>query len=323
MEQQAVYVGVDVAKAQVDVAVRPTGQRWTISNDEPGIGELVSRLKVLGPAMVVLEASGGLELPSVAALTAASLPVVIVNPRQVRDFARATGTLAKTDALDAAVLAHFADAVRPPVRPLRDAETQVLNSLVARRHQVIAILVAEKNRLGTAISAVRPRIEAHIAWLEQELNDIDEGLRQTLRSSPVWREKDDILRTVPGVGEQLSLALLAHLPELGTLNRRQIAALVGVAPFNRDSGAMRGKRRVWGGRSRVRAVLYMGALTASRFNPVIHDYYQRLLAAGKPKKVALVACMRKLLVILNSMLKHRSPWRAERARVPAFVGHSS
>lgn len=323
MEQQAVYVGIDVAKAQVDVAVRPTGQRWTISNDEPGIGELVSRLKVLGPAMVVLEASGGLELPSVAALTAASLPVVIVNPRQVRDFARATGTLAKTDALDAAVLAHFADAVRPPVRPLRDAETQVLNSLVARRHQVIAILVAEKNRLGTAISAVRPRIEAHIAWLEQELNDIDEGLRQTLRSSPVWREKDDILRTVPGVGEQLSLALLAHLPELGTLNRRQIAALVGVAPFNRDSGAMRGKRRVWGGRSRVRAVLYMGALTASRFNPVIHDYYQRLLAAGKPKKVALVACMRKLLVILNSMLKHRSPWRAERARVPAFVGHSS
>lgn len=323
MEQQAVYVGIDVAKAQVDVAVRPTGQRWTISNDEPGIGELVSRLKVLGPAMVVLEASGGLELPSVAALTAASLPVVIVNPRQVRDFARATGTLAKTDALDAAVLAHFADAVRPPVRPLRDAETQVLNSLVARRHQVIAILVAEKNRLGTAISAVRPRIEAHIAWLEQELNDIDEGLRQTLRSSPVWREKDDILRTVPGVGEQLSLALLAHLPELVTLNRRQIATLVGVAPFNRDSGAMRGKRRVWGGRSRVRAVLYMGALTASRFNPVIHDYYQRLLAAGKPKKVALVACMRKLLVILNSMLKHRSPWRAERARVPAFVGHSS
>lgn len=323
MEQQAVYVGIDVAKAQVDVAVRPTGQRWTISNDEPGIGELVSRLKALGPAMVVLEASGGLELPSVAALTAASLPVVIVNPRQVRDFARATGTLAKTDALDAAVLAHFADAVRPPVRPLRDAETQVLNSLVARRHQVIAILVAEKNRLGSAISAVRPRIEAHIAWLEQELNDIDEGLRQTLRSSPVWREKDDILRTVPGVGEQLSLALLAHLPELGTLNRRQIAALVGVAPFNRDSGAMRGKRRVWGGRSRVRAVLYMGALAASRFNPVIHDYYQRLLAAGKPKKVAHVACMRKLLVILNSMLKHRSPWRAERARVPAFVSHSS
>ena len=323
MEQEAVYVGIDVAKAQVDVAVRPTGQRWTISNDEPGIRELVSRLRALEPAMVVLEASGGLELPSVSALAAASLPVVIVNPRQVRDLARATGTLAKTDALDAAVLAHFADAVRPAVRPLRDAETQVLNSLVARRHQVIAILVAEKNRLGSAISAVRPRIEAHIAWLEQELNDIDEGLRQTLRQSPVWREKDDILRTVPGVGEQLSLTLLAHLPELGTLDRRQVAVLVGVAPFNRDSGTMRGKRRVWGGRSRVRAVLYMGTLAASRFNPVIRDFYQRLLAAGKPKKVALVACMRKLLVILNSMLKQRSPWRAERASTPALVGHSS
>ena len=204
MEQEAVYVGIDVAKAHLDVAVRPTGQRWTISNDEPGIRELVSRLRALEPAMVVLEASGGLELPSVAALAAASLPVAIVNPRQTRDFAKATGTLAKTDALDAAVLAHFADAVRPAVRPLRDAETQVLSSLVARRHQVIAILVAEKNRLGSAISAVRPRIEAHIAWLEQELNDIDEGLRQTLRQSPVWREKDDLLRTVPGVGEQLS-----------------------------------------------------------------------------------------------------------------------
>ncbi len=231
MEQEAVYVGIDVAKAHLDVAVRPIGQRWTISNDEPGIRELVSRLSALEPALVVLEASGGLELPSVSALAAASLPVVIVNPRQTRDFAKATGTLAKTDALDAAVLAHFADAVRPAVRPLRDAETQVLNSLVARRHQVIAILVAEKNRLGSAITAVRPRIEAHIAWLEQELNDIDEGLRQTLRQSPVWREKDDILRTVPGVGEQLSLTLLAHLPELGTLDRRQVAALVGVAPW--------------------------------------------------------------------------------------------
>ena len=323
MEQQAVYVGIDVAKAHLDIAVRPSGQRWTISNDESGIRELVSRLKGLGPALVVLEASGVLDLPSVAALAAASLPVVVVNPRQVRDFAKATGTLAKTDALDAAVLAHFADAVRPAVRPLRDAETQILNSLVVRRGQVVAILMAEKNRHGTAIGAVKHRIEAHTTWLEQEINDIDEGLRQTLRSSPVWREKDNILRTVPGVGEQLSLTLLAHLPELGTLNRRQIAALVGVAPFNRDSGAMRGKRRVWGGRTRVRGVLCMGALAASRFNPVIRDYYQRLLAAGKPKKVALVACMRKLLVILNSMLKQRSPWRAESARPSALIGRSS
>ena len=260
------------------------------------------------------------------ALAAAALPVVVVNPRQVRDFAKATGTLAKTDTLDAGVLAHFADVVRPEVRPLKDAETQVLNSLTARRRQVMTMLVSEKNRLGTAIGAVSPRIEAHIAWLEQELSDLDQGLRQTLRRSPVWREKDDLLRTVPGVGPQLSLTLLALLPELGTLDRRQIAALVGVAPYNRESGALRGKRAVWGGRSRVRAVLYMGALVtwerwlhgsvgymgalvASRHNPAIRDFYQRLLAAGKPKKVALVASMRKLLVMLNAMLNHGSPWR--------------
>ena len=234
MEGEPRFVGIDVSKAQVDVAVRPTGQRWVVSYDETGIKELVSRMVDLGPALVLLEATGGLELPLVAALAAAALPVVVVNPRQVRDFARATGTLAKTDALDAAVLAHFADAVRPSVRPLRDAESQVLNSLTARRHQVLTMLVSEKNRLGTAISAVRPRIEAHIAWLEQELSDLDKELRQSLRRSPVWREKDDLLRTVPGVGEQLSLTLLADLPELGTLDRRQIAALVGVAPFNRD-----------------------------------------------------------------------------------------
>jgi len=323
MKQEAVYVGIDVSKSCVDVAVRPTDQTWTISNDEPGIRDLVSRLKNLDPAIVVLESTGGLELPSVAALAAAALPVVIVNPRQVRDFARATGTLAKTDALDAAALAHFADAVRPKVRPLKDAETQVLSSLVARRHQVISILVAEKNRRRSAIAVVRPRIEAHIAWLEQELSDIDEGLRETLRSSPVWREKDDILRSVPGVGEQVSLALLSQLPELGTLNRRQVAALVGVAPFNRDSGTLRGKRRIWGGRARLRAVLYMAAMVASRFNPAIRDFYQRLLAAGKPKKVAFTACMRKLLVILNSMVKRRSPWCAELARTPALVDHRS
>ena len=267
----------------------------------------MSQMKRLEPAMVLVEASGGLELPLVAALALEELAVVVVNPRQVRDFARATGKLAKTDALDAAVLAHFAEAVRPPMRPLRDAETQVLNSQVARRHQLMTMLVSEKNRLGSATTAaVRQRIEVHIEWLERELNDLDEDLRQTLRRSPVWREKDDLLRTVPGVGEQLSLALLAYLPELGTLDRRQIAALVGVAPYNRYSGTMRGKRTIWGGRARVRAALYMGALVASRFNPVIRDFYQRLLAAGKPKKLALTACMRKLLTILNSMLKYRS-----------------
>ena len=320
MEQEGIYVGIDVAKAQVDVAVRPTGQRWVVSFDETGVGELVSQMEDLSPALVLLEASGGLELPLVAALAAAALPVVVVNPRQVRDFARATGTLAKTDALDAAVLAHFAEAVRPPVRPLRDAETQALNALAARRHQVMIMLVSEKNRLSSATIAVRPRIEAHIAWLERELDDLDEDLRQTLRQSPVWREKEDLLRTVPGVGEQLSLTLLAYLPELGTLDRRKIAALVGVAPFNRDSGTLRGKRTVWGGRARIRAVLYMGALVASRHNPMIRDFYQRLLAAGKPKKLALIACMRKLLVILNSMLKHGSPWRD---LTPKVAAHSS
>ena len=308
MEGEARFVGIDVSKAQVDVAVRPTGKRWTLPYDQTGIEGLIPQIVYLEPALVLSEATGGLELPLVAALAAAALPVVVVNPRQVRDFAKATGTLAKTDTLDAGVLAHFADAVRPEVRPLKDAETQVLNSLTARRRQVMTMLVSEKNRLGTALGAVSPRIEAHIASLEQELSDLDKGLRQTLRRSPVWREKDDLLRTVPGVGEQLSLTPLANLPELGTLNRRQIAALVGVAPYNRDSGTLRGKRAVWGGRSRVRAVLYMGALVASRHNPAIRDFYQRLLAAGKPKKVALVASMRKLLVILNGMLKHGSPW---------------
>jgi len=247
-------------------------------------------------------------MPLVAALAAASLPVVVVNPRQVRDFARATGRLAKTDSLDAQVLAHFAEAVRPEVRSLRDADAQALISLVTRRYQVIAMLVAEKNRLGTALASVRPRIQAHIAWLEEELKTLDGDLSNTLRQSPLWREKDNLLRTVPGVGQQLSLTLLAYLPELGTLDRRRIAALVGVAPFNRDSGTLRGKRTVWGGRARIRAALYMGTLVASRHNPTIRAFYQRLLTAGKPKKLALTACMRKLLSILNAMLKHHSHW---------------
>ena len=309
MEQHCIYVGIDVAKARVDVAVRPVGDRCEVSNDEAGIAELVAQMQHLKPAALVLEASGGLELPLVAALAAASLPVVVVNPRQVRDFAKATGRLAKPDSLDAAVLAHFAEAVRPPLRPLRDADTQVLNSLVARRQQVMTMLVAERNRLSSANMAVRPRIETHIAWLKQELDDLDKNLRQTFRRSPVWREKDDLMRSVPGIGEQISLTLLAYLPELGTLNRRQIAALVGVAPFNRDSGTLRGRRTVWGGRAGVRTALYMGAMVASRHNPVIRDFYQRLLLAGKPKKVALTACMRKLLTILNSMLKHGRSWQ--------------
>lgn len=320
MDQEHSFAGIDVAKARLDVAVRPTGQRWQIPYTEEGIQEVVSHLDTLHPKLVLLEASGGLEMPLVAALAAAHLPVVVVNPRQVRDFARATGKLAKTDVLDAQVLAHFAEAVRPAPRSLADAKTQALTALVARRHQLISMLVAEKNRLGTALPSVRPRIQAHISWLEHELKDLDDDLGNALRQSPLWREKDNLLRSVPGVGPHLSVVLLAHLPELGTLDRRRIAALVGVAPFNRDSGTLRGKRTVWGGRARIRAALYMAALVASRHNPLIHAFYLRLCAAGKPKKVALTACMRKLLTILNAILKHRTPWRPV---IPQILGPCS
>ena len=279
---------------------------------------MVSQLKTLEPALVLLEATGGLELPMVVALATAALLVVVVNPREVRDFAKATVTLAKTDTLDAAVLAHFADAVRPDVRPLKDAETQVLASLVARRHQVVAMLVSEKNRLRRAVSAVRPRVEAHIAWLEQELEEPGRGAEADAAPEAPCGERRMVSCAPFPAWEQLSLTLLAYLPELGTLDRRQIAALVGVAPFNRDSGTLRGKRTVWGGRARVRAALYMGALVASRCNPIIRGFYQRLLACGKPKKLALTACMRKPLVILNSMLKHRSTWRDLTPKVAAI-----
>ena len=305
MSQESIYVGIDVSKERIDVAVRPTGRNWSVSYDGASVDDLVTQLKDLKPAGVITESTGGLELPLVAALAAASLPVAVVNPRQVRDFAKSTGQLAKTDRLDAHVLAHFGEAVRPAIRPLRDADTQALGAMLARRRQVSGILVAEKNRLDRATPEVRPRLEAHISWLQQELDDLDTDLRQRIQHSPVWREKDDLLRSVPGVGPQVSLTLLAYLPELGTLNRwpKQIAALVHtVAPFNRDSGPHRGKRSVWGGRATVRSTLYMGALVASRRNPVLREFYQRLLEAGKPKKVALTACMRKLLTILNSII---------------------
>ena len=308
MSQESIHIGIDVSKEQIDVAVRPAGRSWSVSYDGAGVDDLVAQLKSLKPTGVITESTGGLELPLVAALAAAALPVAVVNPRQVRDFAKSTGQLAKTDRLDAQVLAHFGEAVRPPMRPLRDADTQALGALLARRKQVMEILVAEKNRLGRAAPEVRLRIEVHIEWLKQELDDLDTDLRQKIERSPLWREKDDLLRSVPGVGPQVSLTLLAYLPELGTLNRKQIAALVGVAPFNRDSGPHRGKRSVWGGRATVRSTLYMGALVASRCNPVLREFYQRLLEAGKPKKVALTACARKLLTILNSMARTGGHW---------------
>jgi transposase len=303
-----VFVGIDVAKDQLVVAVRPSGARWTAPQTEAGWAALATKLQALHPTLVLLEATGGLELPVAGVLAAAGLPVALVNPRQVRDFAKARGTLAKTDPVDAQVLAHFAEAVRPVPRPLPDAATQTLAALVARRRQLVEMRTAEQNRLGSAPRALRPQIQAHIRWLERHLDDLDTELRTTVRQSPLWRAQDDLLQSAPGVGEVFTLTALASLPELGALSRRAIAALVGVAPWSRESGRAHGRRSCWGGRAAVRPVLYMATLAAIRCNPVIRAFYQRLLAKGKLKKVALVACMRKLLTILNAMVKHQTPW---------------
>jgi transposase len=271
----------------------------------------VDRLKQIAPALVVLEATGGFEITVAAAVGSARLPLAVVNPRQIRDFARATGKLAKTDALDAAAIAHFAQAVHPEPRPLPDAQAQELGELVARRRQVIEMMVAERNR-GRALRSRRlqTRIERHLAALQKDLSEIEADLEETIRGTPLWRENEDLLKSVPGIGNATARTLLADLPELGTLGRRQIAALVGVAPFNRDSGLWRGKRTVWGGRAGVRATLYMAALAASRWNPVIAAFYRHLRDLGKPPKLALTACMRKLLVILNAILRDKRPWQS-------------
>ena len=302
------YVGIDVAKRHLDVAVRPGTTHWRVANQEQDMATLVTRLQELQPDLVVLEAPGGFERLVTAALAAAQIPVAVVNPRQVRDFAKATGKLAKTDTLDAHTLAHFAEAVHPPPRPLPDQQAQELAATLERRQQLIVMLTAEKNRRHLATGSVRERIEAHITWLENELADLDQSLDQTIQQSDLWRERDALLQSVPGIGPVVSFTLLAELPELGTLTRQQLAGLVGVAPLHCDSGERRGKRRVWGGRARVRTTLYMATLVASRFNPVIRVFYERLLHAGKPKKVALTACMRKLLTILNAMLQHHTAW---------------
>lgn len=312
----AIFVGMDVSQDTIDVAVHP-GAAFQIENDEPGVAEVVKRLQAVQPTLMVLEATGGLEVPLAGALAAVGLPVVVINPRQVRDFARATGQLAKTDRLDAQVLAHFAEAIRPPIRPVPDEQTQALAALVARRRQLIEMLTAEKNRLRLAARPIQKRVQAHIAWLEKELATTTTDLTTTMRDSPVWREKEEVLRSVPGVGPVLTTTLLANLPELGTLTRKEVAALAGVAPFPRDSGTLKGRRAIWGGRAHVRAALYMAALVATRKNPVIRTFYQRLCQAGKAKKLALTACMRKLLTILNAMLKSGTAWRHERAPVCA------
>jgi len=302
-----VGVGIDVSKARLDVALG--GELLSVANDPRGIAVLVKRLVKAEPARVVMEASGGLETLAAAELAAARLPVVVVNPRQVRDFARATGQLAKTDALDARVLALFAERIRPQLRRLPDEQERELKALVGRRRDLVEMLTAERNRLASAPRRVRKEIRAHIRWLSARLKDRDRELDRKLRSSPLWAEREDLLRGVPGVGPVLCATLLAELPELGRLNRREIAKLVGVAPLNRDSGRLRGRRTVWGGRAAVRAALYMGALAAIRYNPLLRAFYQRLRQAGKPAKLALTAAMRKLITILNAMLRARTPWR--------------
>ena len=313
MTPQERYVGIDVSKKNLDIAVRPGDEHWTVANDEDGIDELANRLKSIGPRLVVLEATGGIELAVTGGLADAGLLVAVVNPRQVRDFAKAMGRLAKTDSLDAQVLAQFGQMVQPTPRPLRDAEAQALSALLSRRRQLVGMMTQEKNRLYADQPSVQHDIRQHIVYMEKRLAKLDDDLGGTLRKSPLWRERDDLLRSVPGVGQVLSVTLLAGLPELGTLNRKQIAALVGVAPLNRDSGLLRGRRTVWGGRARVRATLYMATLTATRYNPVIRAFYERLCASGKAKKVAITACMRKMLTILNSMLRHHAAWQPDYA----------
>jgi transposase len=313
-EPEAAVVGIDVAKAALDVAVRPSREQRQLPHDAAGIAELVAWLQELQPQVIVLEATGGYEALVVAAVGLADLPVAVVNPRQVRDFARASGQLAKTDRLDAQVLAHFAAALRPVPRPLPDAQAQELAALVERRRQLVAMRTAEQSRLaGTRVPRVCAHIQAHLAWLDGAGADVDAELQRLVRASPLWRAQDNLLQRVPGIGPIIALSLLADLPELGRLSHAQIAALVGVAPLHRDSGTLRGRRRVWGGRAAVRAALYMGTLRATRCNPVIAPFYQRLVQAGKPKTVALVACMHTLLTILNAMVKQQTSWQAQAA----------
>ena len=303
-----IFVGIDVSKAQLDVAIRPSGEKQSFANDKVGIKALVKRLAKIGPTLIVLEATGGYERQVTRALVSADLPAVVVNPRQVRDFAKATGQLAKTDSIDAGVLAHFAEVIRPQLRPLPDVVTLELRALTSRRRQILEMIGAENNRLEMTSKAVRKSINAHIGYLEQALERANQELDRAIEQSPIWKENEEILRSAKGIGPVTSRTLLAELPELGTLDNKQIAALVGVAPFSRDSGSLKGRRSIWGGRAPVRCALYMATLVATRRNPVIRDFYNRLTAKGKIFKVALVACMRKLLTILSSMIEHKTRW---------------
>ena len=304
------FVGIDISKDRLDVHIHPTEECFSLAHDEAGVAEVVRRVQGVGPQLVAMEATGGYEIRVAAALGSAGLPVVVVNPRQIRDYARATGQIAKTDRLDARVIAMFGGAVRPAVRRLPDEQAQQLGEVIARRRQLVDMLGAETNRRRMMRDPrLRERLNAHITWLEQALGEVDEDLRRLVRGSVLWRETDDLLRSAPGIGEVTSFTLIADVPELGHLDRRRIAALIGVAPMNRDSGTLRGRRMVSGGRAPVRAVLYMATLSAIRYNPTIAAFYQRLRAAGRPGKVAVVAAMRKLLTILNAIVRERRPWQ--------------
>ena len=301
-----IFVGLDISKDAVDVHVQPTGECFVAGTDEAALATVVQRVQAMAPTLVVLEATGGYEIPVAAALATAGLPVAVVNPRQIRDFARATGHLAKTDALDARVIARFAEAVQPAVRPLPTAQAQMLSDLVARRRQVVDMLGAELNRHRQARAAQLPhRIAGHVAWLRQALGELDRDIAQLIRSSPVWRAQETLLTSMPGIGDVTAHALIADLPELGQLDRRRLAALVGLAPFNRDSGQWRGRRMIGGGRPAVRRALYMATIVAIQYNPAIAAGYQRLVSGGRPKKVALVAAMRTLLPTLTALLRRR------------------
>ena len=308
--EHTICVGIDVAKDHLDVHVRPIDESFRVPHDEAGVVTLLARLRTVAPTIVVLEASGGYEVALTAALASAGLPVAVVNPRQIRDYARAVGQLAKTDRLDAQIIARFADAVRPEPRPVPDAQAQVLGELIARRRQLVDMLTAEQNRRRLLRDRrLQHHVDAHIKWLEEALRRLDHDLTTLVRSTPAWREADDLLRSAKGIGPVTSCTLIADLPELGCLDRRRIAALVGVAPFARDSGVFRGRRMIAGGRPHIRRVLYMATLAAIKHNPVIRAFHHRLVAAGRPSKVAITAAMRKLLTILNAMLRDRRPWQ--------------
>jgi transposase len=314
MEEILRFVGIDVSKDHLDVHVRPDDRQQRFRYDNDGLAALVKMQIELSPNRIVIEATGGYEQAVVATLAAHELPVVVVNARRVRDFARATGHLAKTDRLDAAVLSDFGEKLRPQLRALPDEGREELKALLVRRRQLVDMITAEKNRQATASKRIRRHIQTHIDWLQKRLSEIDHDLAGTIQKSPMWKAKDDILQSTPGIGPTTSTTMLAALPELGSLNRHTIAALVGVAPMNKDSGKLRGRRVIQAGRHSVRTVLFMATLVATKHNPVIGAFYQRLLAAGKPKMVAITACMRKLLTILNSMLKTNSHWNSEHAK---------